>query len=57
MPAGFGNSTDCLPDPNITLRYVYEDLEELGVDQATSQLNTNLALTLRNLLHANLTQP
>ena len=33
VPAGFGNSTDCDPDPEITVRYVKENLVELGVDQ------------------------
>ena len=33
VPAGFGNSTDCLPDPDITMRYVRENLKELGIDQ------------------------
>jgi diketogulonate reductase-like aldo/keto reductase len=33
VPAGFGNSTDCNPDPEITVRYVKENLVELGVDQ------------------------
>lgn len=32
IPAGFGNSTDCAPDPDVTMRYVKEDLAELGVD-------------------------
>ena len=33
VPAGFGNATDCDPDPEITMRYVRENLAELGVDQ------------------------
>jgi diketogulonate reductase-like aldo/keto reductase len=33
VPAGFGNTTDCIADPNITVRYVQENLLELGVDQ------------------------
>jgi len=31
VPAGFGNTTDCLPDPEITVRYVKENLAELGL--------------------------
>lgn len=30
--AGYGNSTDCLPDPNIAIRYAQENVRELGVD-------------------------
>lgn len=33
VPAGFGNTTDCYADPNITVRYVQENLRELGVEQ------------------------
>ena len=33
VPAGFGTATDCEADPEITLRYVRENLRELGVDQ------------------------
>ena len=33
VPAGFGNATDCDPDPEITMRYVRENLAELGVEQ------------------------
>jgi diketogulonate reductase-like aldo/keto reductase len=33
VPAGFGNATDCLPDPSITVRYVEEDLRQLNISQ------------------------
>lgn len=33
VPAGFGNSTDCNPDPMIALNYIKENLRELGVAQ------------------------
>jgi diketogulonate reductase-like aldo/keto reductase len=33
IPAGFGNATDCDPDPSISLRYVQENLRELGIKQ------------------------
>ena len=33
VPAGFGNATDCDPDPEITVRYVKENLAELEIDQ------------------------
>eukprot|EP00940_MAST-03C_sp_MAST-3C-sp2_P001181 g1181.t1 len=33
IPAGFGNETDCNADQDIALRYVHQNLEELGVDQ------------------------
>lgn len=33
IPAGFGNSTDCDPDPEVSVRYVTQNLKELGVKQ------------------------
>jgi diketogulonate reductase-like aldo/keto reductase len=33
VPAGFGNATDCMADPNITIRYIQENLRELQIDQ------------------------
>eukprot|EP00947_MAST-08B_sp_MAST-8B-sp1_P002125 g2125.t1 len=33
VPAGFGNSSDCAPDPMVALNYIKENLKELGVDQ------------------------
>jgi len=33
IPAGFGNSSDCHPDPSIALRYVQDDVAQLGVKQ------------------------
>jgi len=33
VPAGFGNSSDCDPDPQITVRYVQENLRELNITQ------------------------
>ncbi len=33
VPAGFGNGTDCAEDPDVALRYVQENLKELGVAQ------------------------
>jgi diketogulonate reductase-like aldo/keto reductase len=32
VPAGFGNSTDCNPDPQIVVNYVQENLRELQTD-------------------------
>merc|ERR1712039_31614 len=32
VPAGFGNATDCLEDPSISIRYAKENLRQLGVD-------------------------
>lgn len=33
IPAGFGNSSDCNPDPSISYRYVQADLAQLQVKQ------------------------
>ncbi len=32
VPAGFGNKTDCSPDPMIAFNYIKENIRELGVD-------------------------
>ncbi len=32
VPAGFGNVSDCYPDPEIVLRYARENLAQLGTD-------------------------
>lgn len=32
IPAGFGNSSDCVADESIAMRYAQENLRELGVD-------------------------
>ena len=32
VPAGFGNASDCDPDPEIVVRYARENLAELGTD-------------------------
>ena len=46
VPAGFGNATDCLPDPEITVRYVQEDVKQLGVDQVhLGQIRQGVSLT------------
>jgi diketogulonate reductase-like aldo/keto reductase len=33
VPAGFGNASDCMADPNITMRYIQENLRELQIGQ------------------------
>lgn len=33
VPAGFGNQSDCDPDPDIPVRYIKENLKELQIDQ------------------------
>jgi len=33
IPTGFGNSTDCLPDPQIVMRYMRDNLAQLGVSK------------------------
>jgi diketogulonate reductase-like aldo/keto reductase len=33
IPAGFGNSSDCNADPSIAMRYVQDDIAQLGVKQ------------------------
>jgi len=33
IPAGFGNSSDCNADPSIAMRYVQDDISQLGVKQ------------------------
>jgi diketogulonate reductase-like aldo/keto reductase len=32
IPTGFGNSTDCNADPQMVIRYMKENLQQLGVD-------------------------
>jgi len=33
IPAGFGNSSDCNNDPSVAMRYVLDDIKQLGVKQ------------------------
>jgi diketogulonate reductase-like aldo/keto reductase len=33
IPTGFGNATDCKPDPDMVVRYMKENLSQLGVDK------------------------
>lgn len=32
IPTGFGNATDCTADPSVVMRYMKENLDELGLD-------------------------
>ena len=62
VPAGFGNDTDCTEDPEVALRYVQENLKELGVDQVDLVLlhapceyqNRQKAGTVKNPVASNL---
>lgn len=66
IPAGFGNSTDCNPDPSIAMRYVQDDLNQLGVSQVdlvllhapcpTDKANSALWQGLEQALAAGLTR-